>query len=113
MPNLGVIKGKEHFEVDESDQDALVGQRATLADLPGLIQGAHQVRSCPFAAFDLSHATAFLRPGAALLPRASGSFQSTETQEEDLDGAIFVPNYPLGLPMSKYLCREEVLAGCF
>ena len=43
MPNLGVIQGKEHFEVDELEQDATVGQRATLADLPGLIQGAHQV----------------------------------------------------------------------
>ena len=46
MPNLGVIKGKEHFEVDASEtEDFMVGQRATLADLPGLIQGAHTVRS--------------------------------------------------------------------
>lgn len=50
MPNLGVIKGKEHFEVDEFEEDALVGQRATLADLPGLIQGAHQVSCKTFLA---------------------------------------------------------------
>lgn len=44
MPNLGVIKGREAFEVAESEQeDFTVGQRATLADLPGLIEGAHTV----------------------------------------------------------------------
>lgn len=47
MPNLGVIKGKEHFEAEEGEE-GVVGQRATLADLPGLIEGAHSVRPLAF-----------------------------------------------------------------
>ena len=62
MPNLGVIKGKEDFEAEASTEpDYMIGQRATLADLPGLIEGAHNVRratlsSQEFKRIDVDHA---------------------------------------------------------
>ena len=52
-PNLGVIQNQDKYERDEDgnelfETDIRQQQRATLADLPGLIQGAHTVSNFQF-----------------------------------------------------------------